>query len=82
MQEQPAGHEDDTAEIVDIAETLKTAIRFGKVADNAKSVEIEESWKEDSYETRGNRNKLIQVFLNLIQNSLQSMPDGGIYSFQ
>lgn len=61
-----------------VADAIKTAVRFGKVAiKKPGSVEIIEKFKDDSHFMKVDRNKIIQVFLNLIQNAIQAMPDGG-----
>lgn len=67
----------DQLEDVDIVEAAQTALRFGKVSLKAKRTKIIEDWDLESVTIKANRNKLIQVFLNLIQNALQSMPGGG-----
>lgn len=63
--------------VVDINEALNTALRFAKVHRNAKKIDIEENLAQDKMITFGERNNFIQLFLNLLQNAMQAMPDGG-----
>lgn len=65
---------------VNVTEAAKAALRFGKVHENAKKVEIEENWDDQVSNSIGDKNKFIQLFLNLIQNAFQAMPDGGTLS--
>jgi two-component system NtrC family sensor kinase len=61
-----------------IADAIKTAVRFGKVAiKKSGSINVIEKFKEPEQYVKVDRNKVIQIFLNLIQNGIQAMPDGG-----
>ncbi len=61
-----------------IADAIKTAVRFGKVAiKKSGSINVIEKFKEPEQFVKVDRNKIIQIFLNLIQNGIQAMPDGG-----
>lgn len=61
-----------------VADAIKTAVRFGKVAiKKPGSIEVVEKFKDAGQFVRVERNKVIQIFLNLIQNAIQAMPDGG-----
>ncbi|NRA44442.1 MAG: PAS domain-containing protein [Oligoflexales bacterium] len=62
---------------VDVTEALKSALRFAKVHSNARKTEISEDWAEEKFLVMGDRNNLIQLFLNLMQNAFQAMPGGG-----
>ena len=62
---------------IDVTEALKSALRFAKVHSNAKKTEITEAWSKDKFLVVGDRNNFIQLFLNLMQNAFQAMPDGG-----
>jgi two-component system NtrC family sensor kinase len=64
-------------EDVDPCDAARTALRFSKVAMKGKRIEIVEKWNSEGSTVRADRNKLIQVFLNLIQNAVQAMPGGG-----
>jgi two-component system, NtrC family, sensor kinase len=65
----------------EIHEAIKTAIRFGKVGAKANSqIEIIDELDKNLHFVTGNRNKIVQLFLNLIQNGIQAMPDGGTVS--
>ncbi len=74
--QQPEIHEDKLVS-VDLLPCLKSAIKFASVADGAKDIEIAEEYHVDHLFVMGNRNKAIQIFLNLIQNAFHAMPDGG-----
>ena len=64
--------------LVDINDALITALRFGRVGlKNKNIVKVKEYLSPKKLCLFFNRNKLIQVFLNLIQNAYQAMPDGG-----
>lgn len=64
-------------EEVDVREALQSALKFGCVGGAADNIEIHENISSDAMMVQGNRNKTIQVFLNLIQNALHAMPNGG-----
>jgi two-component system NtrC family sensor kinase len=73
----PAGKK-EKAEDVNVIDAIRTAMRFGKVSlKQASLVDIQEEFDTDEQIVSGDRNKLIQLFLNLIQNAIQAMPDGG-----
>jgi len=65
------------AETFDITDVAKSALRFGRVSDNARGIEIHEHWSSTPLIVTADKNKLIQVFLNLIQNGLQATSKGG-----
>ncbi len=64
-------------ETFDMTDVAKAALRFGRVSDNARGIEINEQWNSSPLIITADKNKLIQVFLNLIQNGLQAMTKGG-----
>jgi two-component system NtrC family sensor kinase len=62
----------------DVADAIRTALRFGEVSIPRRSrIEIITKLEDNAHPILADRNKLIQVFLNLIQNAIQAMPDGG-----
>ncbi len=64
-------------------EALKTALRFAKINPLFHQVTLLEEYNLDAkYFLECDRNKLIHVFLNLIQNAVQAMPDGGSLSLR
>lgn len=67
----------DRVETVDLVEALKSAFRFSRVGGGLMKYEIIEDYQDNEVLTVGNRNKIVQVLLNLIQNGLQAMPTGG-----
>jgi two-component system, NtrC family, sensor kinase len=64
-------------EDVNIRDALQTALRFAKVGRHEQNIELIEEWLEVEPHIQADRNKMIQLFLNLIQNAFQAMPDGG-----
>ena len=62
---------------VDMTDAARSALRFARVLDSAKKVDITEEWSSEPMRVLGEQNKFIQLFLNLIQNAFQAMPDGG-----
>lgn len=78
--QQPTNQSSAELEEVDIIEAMKSALRFARVSDSNMKVVIEESWLNEGYRIKANRNKFIQIFLNLIQNAYHAMPDGGTLS--
>ena len=76
---QPASHE-ETLKAMDIIPCIKSAVKFGTVGDNSKNIEIVENFTVDKIFVLGNRNKAIQLLLNLIQNAIHAMPNGGTLS--
>lgn len=73
----PEGKKSDLVE-VDVVEAIKTAIRFGKVSiPRRATIDIQDQFDAHTHIVACDRNRIIQVFLNLIQNAIQAMPDGG-----
>lgn len=63
---------------INTLEAIRTAIRFGIVAaKQGAHVDIEEKFDDEGHYLKGDRSRIVQLFLNLIQNGLQAMPDGG-----
>ncbi len=59
-------------------EALETATRFAKVGVQKHLIEIKNTFHPEALMVRIDRNKLVQVILNLLQNAAQAMPDGGV----
>jgi two-component system NtrC family sensor kinase len=72
----------EKAEQSDLMEALDTALRFVKLGLNDKNIEVE--WEKNITESliAGDKNKVIQLFLNLMQNSVQAMSSGGILTMK
>lgn len=63
---------------VALADTIDTALQFSKVnLAKYRDVTIEKAYTAEPLTTSCNRNKLVQVILNLVQNAYQAMPSGG-----
>lgn len=63
---------------VDVQDAMLSALHFVMVGNNRREIRIIEAWDDKRLTFRGNQNKLIQAFLNLIQNAVQAMPRGGV----
>ncbi len=61
----------------ELQEVMGSALRFCNVGGAVDKVDIIEDMDAEGTPAVGNRNKLTQVFLNLIQNAVQAMPSGG-----
>ena len=58
-------------------EILRKTVSLVKFQPNSKSIKLFEDYKEDLPCILGDSNHLQQVFLNILLNSIQSMPGGG-----
>lgn len=74
---QPETGGKEKKENVDVQDAMLAALRFATVGRLGENVDVVEEWAEEKFQILGNRNRLIQLFLNLIQNALQAMPSGG-----
>lgn len=68
--------EGDRRSSVSVVQAMQAALSFGRVTFD-RDIEILEQFPEEELVVLGDRNKLIQVFLNLIQNAAHSMVHGG-----
>ncbi|MBC7660881.1 MAG: PAS domain-containing protein [Chitinophagaceae bacterium] len=76
--QQPAAQLLENKEVVNILDALSAALRFSTVGGKRNKHEIVEKYDTSlDIKALGNKNKIVQVFLNLIQNSLQAMPKAG-----
>ena len=63
---------------VDVIDAMRTALRFRKLGlPKSGKVELKDECGEASHRLLGDRNAIIQLFFNLIQNAIQAMPHGG-----
>ncbi len=79
---QPAIEEGGRHERVELQESMLSALRFCNVGGVIERIQIIEDWSPTGTPAMGNRNRLTQVFLNLIQNAVQAMPHGGKLSLK
>jgi two-component system NtrC family sensor kinase len=63
--------------LTDLVESVRKVLQHKMVAGN---VAFNSEFPEDMAPIRGNFNQLKQVFLNLFQNAIQAMPEGGSLS--
>ncbi len=81
--QQPNSKAKENNEIVMLNDALASALRFSTVGGKASRCEINDEFDpHGDFKTIGSRNRIIQVFLNLIQNALQAMPNGGKLSLR
>jgi signal transduction histidine kinase len=64
-------------EPVNLKQAIRSALRFSQVGGLHNNVDVEEDFGTDEFVIPGNFNQAVQLFLNLIQNAFQAMPDGG-----
>ena len=67
---------EDTKSSVSAVSAFKEALNFGRVT-FTNNIEVMTQWGTEDLVIFGERNKLIQVFLNLIQNAAYAMSQGG-----
>lgn len=73
----PQGKKEKKA-LVDVVEAIESAMRFGEVSIPRRSkIEIIRQFDGEPHPVYCDRNRIIQVFLNLFQNAIQAMPNGG-----
>lgn len=63
--------------VLDGNEALLSALRFAKVHPYAQGIRIHTQLNREPLRVQAERNHLIQLFLNLLQNAFQAMPGGG-----
>ena len=61
-----------------LTEALEVAKKFGALGNKYQRVNIQSNIEPDTVSISGNKNAVIQVFLNIIQNGIQAMPEGGL----
>ena len=61
---------------MDIIENIKNAIKFVEIGMKNNGVEIEFPHKENTLEIQSDKNKLLQVFINIIQNAVYASSSG------
>jgi two-component system NtrC family sensor kinase len=70
---------------VDATEAIQSATRFAQMNLKEKvkhNIRIKENFDAKSTAVRGDKNQIIQVVLNLLQNAIQAMPQGGDISLR
>jgi len=60
-----------------ITDAITEAIKFAKMTHDGQHYQIDQNWISNEPLIHADKNKLIQVFLNLIQNAFQAMDQGG-----
>lgn len=64
-------------EPLDLVDPLEAALRLLRVQASHQGVEVTTELAEGGFPVVGDKGQLKQVFLNLLMNALQAMPDGG-----
>lgn len=67
----------DNFELIDIHDALKSALEFSKLGRIDENVNLTKELTNEKVIIKGDKNKVIQIFLNLLKNGFQAMPDGG-----
>ena len=73
----PSHSDAANTESFEVISAIRSALTFVKVGLHRQDIQVSEHWHDESVSIIGNQNKLIQVFLNLIQNAYHAMPEGG-----
>lgn len=68
--------------LVSVRDAIKEALRFANVAISSQINDVKEKWLPESIQIKADKNQLIQLFLNLIQNAFHAMPSGGILTLE
>jgi two-component system, NtrC family, sensor kinase len=65
---------------VNLHEAIKSAVTFANVglSTGLGKIQIDEDYTEEKLFVKGNKNKFVQVFLNILQNAIQAMSSGGL----
>ena len=66
-----------TKEVFDIKAALDDALKFALVGGRQKRYQIVKNYPTSMIQVSASRNKMTQVFLNLLQNAMQAMPRSG-----
>jgi len=77
---QKPGEKSSQAVTFDPEEAAKSALRLARIHPKARNCDVNETWLGEGHMIKGDRNKLTQLFVNLMQNAFQAMPDGGTLS--
>lgn len=76
---QPSDISEKSLALTPIKITVEKALKFAAVGEQGKSCELICEWHDDSVQILADENKLVQLFLNLIQNSFQAMRSGTLH---
>lgn len=79
---QSPSNQDQSKQKADLKDALETSIRFVTLGLRDQNIEVEWENNGDSIHVAADRNKIIQLFLNLMQNACQAMPNGGVLTLK
>ncbi len=66
------------SQVIDLREVIEASLRFGKVSiPKSSDIDVEVRISQNNIPVIADRNRMIQLFLNLIQNAIFAMPKGG-----
>ena len=65
------------AEQIDFTDAIEQAIKFSSMGGNFERIELSTNLEAPPSLVQGDKNKIVQLLLNLIQNAIHAMPKGG-----
>ncbi len=68
---------DTHAEQINFSDAIEQAIKFASMGGNFERIELSTQLEAPTSLVQGDKNKLVQLLLNLIQNAVHAMPKGG-----
>lgn len=78
--QRPVSSKSAKAEYTSMRDAVEGAMRLAQVNPYWRNIEVQQVWEglDPLQKVVGSQNKLMQVFLNLMTNAVQAMPNGGV----